>query len=109
MCKLRNQKTKTYVSSLKSNPDLNGFVQRLRYWRKKNNFSQIDLSIECGFYQNKIPDIETLYTSCSVTDVYIIAKVLKIPPAILFLDDEIIINQILEEFKKTNGNTTSQN
>lgn len=102
MYKLRNQKTKEYVDNLKSNPDLKDFVRRLKYWRKQRNITQLDLSIDCGFYQNKIPDIETLYTACSVPDLLMIAKVLKISPAVLFIDDETIINQLNTEFNYQN-------
>jgi transcriptional regulator with XRE-family HTH domain len=97
--KLRNQKSVEYIEKLKADKNLQDFARRLRYWRKKKKISQIDLSLSCKFNKNKIQEIESLYTSVTINDTYKICDALNIPVPVLFTDNEVIISQLITEFK----------
>ena len=95
--KVRNQKTLKYLESLKKDRDFICFVQRLKYWRKECSYTQMQLSFECGFSKNKIQEVESLFTTITINDIYKIAKVLNLPAGIFFTDDKTIINQLIIE------------
>lgn len=102
--KVRNQKSSQYLDVLKNDKNFYQFVQRLKYWRKEKSYTQMQLSYECGFSKNKIQEVESLFTTITVNDIYKIADVLKLPVGVFFIDDKTIIDQLIFEYSIIKNN-----
>ena len=70
------------------------FKNNLRYYRKKNNLTQEELSEKIGLNLNYIADIESRAKFPTAENIDAIATALDIHPAQLFLEQDTPVNSV---------------